>query len=80
MSRYLNRRRRGQGMTEYIIIVGLIGIVLSVAVQRFKNQIEVTIIGNEGQGGMTGDITKNVDNQIDAQGKSKKNPNGNATP
>jgi hypothetical protein len=54
-------RRRGQGMTEYIIIVGLVGLLLSIAVQRYKTQIEVTIIGNENS------LTNHVDNQIDAQ-------------
>lgn len=33
------RRRRGQGMTEYIIIVGLIAILLVPAVKAFKNAI-----------------------------------------
>ena len=59
-------------MTEYIIIVGLVGLLLSVAVSRYKTQIEVTILGNENS------ITKNVDNQIDAQGQNKggnKKPN-----
>ncbi len=32
-------RRRGQGMTEYIIIVGLIGILLVAAVMNFKNAL-----------------------------------------
>jgi len=34
------RRRRGQGMTEYIIIVGLIAILLIGAVTTFKNSLE----------------------------------------
>jgi len=33
------RRRRGQGMTEYIIIVGLIAILLITAVTKFKNAL-----------------------------------------
>ena len=32
------RQKRGQGMTEYIIIVGLIAILLIGAVKIFKNQ------------------------------------------
>jgi Flp pilus assembly pilin Flp len=43
-----NRRRRGQGMTEYIVLVGLIGILLIAAVTRFKNQIQYTIEGTAG--------------------------------
>jgi hypothetical protein len=42
------RRRRGQGMTEYIIIVGLIGILLVAAVEKYKDIIKVTIIGSKG--------------------------------
>jgi Flp pilus assembly pilin Flp len=36
------RRRRGQGMTEYIIIVGLIAILLITAVETFKNKLGET--------------------------------------
>ncbi len=36
------RRRRGQGMTEYIIIVGLIAILLISAVEAFKGKLEET--------------------------------------
>jgi pilus assembly protein Flp/PilA len=36
------RRRRGQGMTEYIIIVGLIAILLIGAVEAFKGKLEET--------------------------------------
>ncbi len=36
------RRRRGQGMTEYIIIVGLIAILLVAAVETFKNKLNET--------------------------------------
>ncbi len=42
------RRRRGQGMTEYIVIVGLIAILMVAAVERYKDQIKVTIIGSKG--------------------------------
>lgn len=34
------RRRAGQGMTEYIIIVGLIAILLVAAVTKFKNALQ----------------------------------------
>jgi len=34
------RRRNGQGMTEYIIIVGLIAILLVAAVTKFKNALQ----------------------------------------
>lgn len=33
------RRRRGQGMTEYIVLVGLIAILLIAAVTQFKNAL-----------------------------------------
>lgn len=36
------RRRRGQGMTEYIIIVGLIAILLIGAVEAFKDKLNET--------------------------------------
>jgi Flp pilus assembly pilin Flp len=36
------RRRRGQGMTEYIIIVGLIAILLITAVETYKNKLDQT--------------------------------------
>jgi hypothetical protein len=49
MIRILNRRRRrGQGMTEYIIVVGLIGILLVAAIFRFKETLRVTIEGSAG--------------------------------
>lgn len=34
-----NKRRRGQGMTEYIIIVGLIAILMVAAVMNFKDAL-----------------------------------------
>ena len=34
------RRRRGQGMTEYIVLVGLIAILLIAAVTKFKSALE----------------------------------------
>lgn len=49
-----SRRRRGAGMTEYVIIVGMIAILLVGAVESFKEQIRVTIVGNKDGGGMVG--------------------------
>ena len=58
------KNRRGQGMTEYIIIVGLIAIALITAVTNFKgaldgafgaatNEVNTKVTGaiNGGQGG-----------------------------
>ena len=42
----LRRRRRGQGMTEYIIIVGLIAILLVGAVGAFKNALNDAFEGS----------------------------------
>lgn len=39
-SQLRRRRRQGQGMTEYIIIVGLIAILLVFAVQKFKGALQ----------------------------------------
>ena len=42
LNKLMRRRqgRKGQGMTEYIIIVGLIAILLVFAVQKFKNALQ----------------------------------------
>ena len=45
MRKIMNNRRRGAGMTEYVIIVGMIGILLIGVVERYKEQIRVTIVG-----------------------------------
>lgn len=45
ITRSLARRRSGQGMTEYIILVGLIAILLIGVVSRYGEVIKVTIIG-----------------------------------
>lgn len=57
MVRSMIRRslRRRQGMTEYIVIVGLVAILLVGAVTRFKDVIEVTIMGSAGRVGAVGD-------------------------
>ena len=52
------RRRRGQGMTEYIIIVGLIAILLVGAITKFKVALENTYNAS------TNSITANVTSQI----------------
>jgi Flp pilus assembly pilin Flp len=58
------RRRRGQGMTEYIIIVGLIAICLVAAVKNFK-----TALGNA-YSKSTQSINDDITTQIDAGGGS----------
>ncbi|MDF1660226.1 MAG: hypothetical protein P1V97_00540 [Planctomycetota bacterium] len=45
----MRQRKSGQGMTEYIIIVGLIAIVLIFAVKQYGKTVDVAI-----QGGTTG--------------------------
>jgi len=52
--------QRGQGMTEYIIIVGLIALLLIAAVRAYKQEVEIAIVGTDGQGGMTGNVNTNV--------------------
>ena len=62
-------------MTEYVILVGLIGILLVGAVEHYKTQIEVTIVGNEGAGtGLSGGMAKNVSNPISTMKTPKKIP------
>jgi hypothetical protein len=48
-------RRRGQGATESVILVGLIALLLLGVVQRFSHQIQVTFVGSTGS---TDDITR----------------------
>ena len=57
MNRRKNRRR-GQGMTEYIIIVGLIAIVMVAAVMNFKNALNNAF--NKGTTKIESDITENM--------------------
>ncbi len=54
----LTRRigRRGQGMTEYIILVGLLCILLIGGVTTFKESVREAIEGTDGNGGMTGGV------------------------
>lgn len=51
------KRRHGQGMTEYIILVGLIAILLVAVVTKFKESIQVTI---EGSAEKTEDIADGI--------------------
>ena len=52
------RRRKGQGMTEYIIIVGLIAILLIAAVSSFKNALQNTF--NASTNTIDAKITKQI--------------------
>jgi Flp pilus assembly pilin Flp len=54
----LTNRRRGQGMTEYIIIVGLIAILLIGAVTRFRDALGGAFDA------ATGKVTNDITNQI----------------
>lgn len=66
-------RRLGQGMTEYIIIVGLVAILLIAAVQSFSTQVDVTIRGTNGKGGMSGGVG-DVGNDINNGGGGNNPP------
>ena len=68
-------RRQGQGMTEYIVIVGLIAILLVAVVIRFKEQLRITIEGSDGNGGMTGEVD-DISNGIAAPSDEGAGPNG----
>jgi Flp pilus assembly pilin Flp len=52
------RRRRGQGMTEYIIIVGLIAILLVAAVTKFKDALGKAY--EKGAGAIESEITTKI--------------------
>lgn len=56
--RQARRRRRGQGMTEYIIIVGLIAILLVTAVTAFREALNNTF--NKATGKINNDITSQI--------------------
>jgi Flp pilus assembly pilin Flp len=59
----LRRRRegrKGQGMTEYIIIVGLIAILLVFAVQRFKSALQGAF--EKGANAIDSEITSKIPN------------------
>ena len=63
----LRRRRLGQGMTEYVIIVGLVAILLIATVRSFSSQIDLTIRGTTGK----------VDDMSNDIGSGGNNPGGN---
>ncbi len=65
------KRRQGQGMTEYIILVGLIAILLITVVTQFKTSIQVTIEG-------TTDKTNDIANEMPDGGSV--DPGGNPGP
>ncbi len=51
-------RRRGQSMTEYVILVGLLAILLVTAVATFKNKIEETF--NKSTNSIDSNITQKI--------------------
>jgi len=55
-----NRKQRGQGMTEYIIIVGLIAILLIAAVKAFRNTLAATY--NKARGEIQQKVTAEIGN------------------
>lgn len=54
MRRRQGQRRRGQGMTEYIIVVGLVAILLIAAVKKFSDTLGTTFDNS----------TKRLDNDV----------------
>jgi Flp pilus assembly pilin Flp len=72
------RLKRAQGMTEYIIIVGLIAILLIAAVKRYKETVRVTIEGGTTQvNGISGDIGGGTRPPADNGGGGIRPPNEN---
>lgn len=67
--------KRGQGMTEYIIIVGLIAIVLIVAVKEYGKTVDVAI-----QGGTTGVSGVNADMPSGGNGGASSGGGGGGGP
>jgi Flp pilus assembly pilin Flp len=61
------RRRRGQGMTEYIIIIGLLAVMLIPAVRVLKNALSASF--NKASEKIDKDITKPMEG-IDGSGGS----------
>jgi hypothetical protein len=43
-------------MTEYIVLCGMIALLVLFAVFRFKEQIRITFVGTNGNGGMAGGV------------------------
>jgi Flp pilus assembly pilin Flp len=58
MANRRNDRRRGQGMTDYIIIVGVIAILLVAAVMNFKNALNNAF--DRGQNKIQSDIVNQM--------------------
>ncbi len=52
----------GQGMTEYIIIVGLVALLLIAAVRAYRNEIAIAIVGTRDQ------VEKNATGPDDSAG------------
>lgn len=53
ISFFTRKRRRGQGMTEYVVLVGLIAIVLIAAIKSYSGAVEDVIVGTDGESGLT---------------------------
>jgi Flp pilus assembly pilin Flp len=73
------RTYRGQGMTEYIIIVGLIAILLMVAVGKYRFAVDEAIQGTDGAVKGIGSTS----NQYSGSGSGSStnpNPTGNRQP
>ena len=61
LARRNNKKKQlGQGMTEYIIIVGLIAILLIAAVKAFRNTLAATY--NQSRGRLEADVTNQIGN------------------
>lgn len=74
--------RRAQGMTEYIVIVGLVAIALIGAVTSYKETVRVAIEGTDGAGGLSGgvgDMTDRFSNPT-GEGGSTAPSSGDYTP
>ena len=54
------RRQRGVGFTEYIILVGLLGVGLMLAVTGFKEELRTTLMG--GTKSVESGVTDSMDN------------------
>jgi Flp pilus assembly pilin Flp len=60
------RRRRGQGMTEYIVLVGLIAILLIAAVTKFRDAVGNAF--NTAASKIENDISKPIQSTMPASG------------
>lgn len=66
--------RRAQGMTEYIVIVGLIAIVLISAVSSYKETVRTAIEGTDGNGGAAGGVNEANDAMVNRGGPGSTTP------